>query len=209
VTRSIKQPVRVIPFPPPGTAEKHPDALPPFVELLPSNLDALYRSARHIVGSDADAEDVLQETALRAFRSYGAVRDPATIRAWLFRILHNTAVSLIRREARRHRVQDLPPELVLEQAACATTAERVQTVPADDAVTAVWRRERVERALNELDPPFREAVWLVDGEGFLLGEAAQILDVPQGTLASRLFRGRRKMREALREAGVDPDGGTP
>lgn len=173
-----------------------------FEELFGEHLDALYRTALRLCGGrESDAEDLLQEAALRAFRGFSRLRRQEAGRAWLFTILARTHFNRIRGAERRREtmVSDLDEgafEAALERWGHSTTLE--------ETLARRELRETLEAALNRLPAPLQTVVWLVDGEGFRLREVADMLGVPQGTVASRLYRGRSKLREDLtgREPGA-------
>lgn len=169
-----------------------------FEELLSAHLDALYRTALHLCGGRrADAEDLLQDAMLRAFDGFGELRDPAAGRSWLFTILVRTNLNRIRSARRRAEIMaaDLDDQ-AFEDALAAWTPPKS---PADEANDAQLR-ERIVSALDTLDAQLRPVVWLVDVEGFQQREVAEMLSIPEGTVASRLFRARRILRDALQQA---------
>ena len=169
-----------------------------FEELLSAHLDALYRTALHLCGGRrADAEDLLQDAMLRAFDGFGELRDPAAGRSWLFTILVRTNLNRIRSARRRAEIMaaDLDDQ-AFEDALAAWTPSKS---PADEANDAQLR-ERIVSALDTLDAQLRPVVWLVDVEGFQQREVAEMLSIPEGTVASRLFRARRILRDALQQA---------
>lgn len=173
--------------------ESQAESLPPFVELLRLNIDALYRVASRLAATPEEAEDIVQSASIRAFRSYGTVRDGRAVRAWLFKILHHTAADHARARARRTPVVDVPVSAVLDALRATQTGFEQQ----------VHDRDALSAAFSQLDPAFREVVWLVDAEGMSLEEVCEILDLPRGTAASRLYRGRQKLRTLLRGGGHD------
>ncbi|MEO7137904.1 MAG: sigma-70 family RNA polymerase sigma factor [Gemmatimonadales bacterium] len=166
-----------------------------FEEVFAEHLDALFRTALRLCrGNDADAEDLLQDSALRAFISFDQLRDLSAARAWLFTILTRTHLNRVRSAGRRAEaaLTDLD-----ERAFEAALAEWIpMPSPAEEAER--WQLgEQLAKALDQLQDELRGAVWLVDVEGFTQREAAGMQDVPEGTIASRLFRGRRQLRTAL------------
>jgi RNA polymerase sigma factor (sigma-70 family) len=166
-----------------------------FEELVAEHLDALYRTALRLCrGRKSDAEDVLQDALLRAFERFGEVRDPATTRAWLFTILTRTNLNRLRSERRRAELfaSDLDEHEFEEALASWRSAE----VP-DELVHKALLRERLTQALDALDDKLRPVVWLSDVERFRQREVAEMLEIPEGTVASRLFRARRILRDAL------------
>lgn len=173
-----------------------PRAWRAFEELLSEHLDALYRTAlRCTHGHEADAEDLLQEAVLRAFRGLPELRDPAAARSWLFTILTRTHLNRCR--SQRRRAESLASDMSVE--AFERALESWQPVPLPDQVTERWQlRQRLSAALHDLPVELASVVWLVDFEGFSQREAAEMYRVPEGTVASRLFRARRELRRILR-----------
>ncbi|HEX5831527.1 MAG TPA: RNA polymerase sigma factor [Gemmatimonadaceae bacterium] len=166
-----------------------------FEELLSAHLDALYSSAlRCCGGRRADAEDLLQDAVLRAFEHFAELRDPAAARGWLFTILVRTNLNRIR--SRRRRAERLAADLGEAEFEDALAAW-LPTVAPDDAAEGRYVREALAAALDALDAQVRPVVWLVDAEGFRQREVAHMLGIPEGTVASRLFRARRALRDAL------------
>lgn len=156
-----------------------------------SFVDALYRAALRLTRAPADADDLVQETYLKAFRAADQFREGTNLRAWLFTILHNTA---------RNRARDRSREPVDVDS---ETVERVgdQERTTDENPEARLLREaltpELQEALDALPAVFREAVWLRDVEGFTYAEMASMLDIPVGTVMSRISRGRRLLYERL------------
>lgn len=141
-------------------------------------------AGRALVSSQQDAEDLAQETFLRAYKGLRQFRGASTFRTWLFQILLNTARTFrTRRQAR--------PEIAVDAGALesAIGPERLET--------SVVVRDQVTRALATLPPELREAVVLRDVEGLDYREIAGALGIPMGTVESRIFRGRERLRAAL------------
>src|SRR5688500_16013715 len=170
-------------------------------------LDALYAGALRLTRDRADAEDLVQDTLVKAFRFSGKFNPGSNLKAWLYTILHNTWRNR-RRDAARDTV-DVDSERVEEAAslpngpAALDTPERIlmrDTLDAD-----------LQAALDELPDAFREAVWLRDVEEFSYAEMAGMLNVPIGTVMSRISRGRRLLFEKLsaRQAAGLPMVGRP
>ena len=171
--------------------------------------DQVYRVARRMVSSREEAEDLMQETYARAFRSWRSFQPGTNLRAWLLRILTNLNID------RGRRVQRAPDTQPLEEGdyflynrleevnPSGTDEERViERLSQDDAVTA----------LSAVPHDFRDVIVLVDIGDFSYNEAAQILDIPVGTVMSRLHRGRRILKRELAEHavadGASADGGS-
>ena len=153
----------------------------------------LYRVALRLTGRPADAEDLVQETCLRAFRSLDQLRHPAAARVWLFTILRSVFLRQTEREpAERARVSldDIDGSLLNASEALHDAYEGVL------ASRHILRQE-IRQAILRLPPPYREAIVLAHIGGFSYREMARILDLPMGTVMSRLFRGRRLLRTYL------------
>ena len=166
-----------------------------FEEILTQHLDALFRTALRLCrGNQADAEDLLQDAMLRAFTSFGQLRDPSGTRGWLFTILSRTHLNRIRSAQRRTEATSTD----LDQGAFEAALAEWVPLPSPAEEVERWELgEQLTRALDDLAEECRAAVWLVDVEGFTQREAARMQDVPEGTIASRVFRGRRQLRAAL------------
>lgn len=163
------------------------------VPLLPG----LFAAALRLTRDRSDAEDLVQEVALRAYRGFSGFTDGSNPKAWVYRILTNTFINEYRRRQRRPVTvaEDDVPEWTLYDrlggAGAAPSAEREVLERLPD--------EAVRRALEDLPENFRLAVLLADVEGFTYREIAEMLDVPIGTVMSRLHRGRRSLQKALWE----------
>jgi RNA polymerase sigma-70 factor (ECF subfamily) len=159
--------------------------------------DQVYRVARRLVSSREEAEDLVQETYARAFRSWRSFTPGTNMRAWLFRILTNLNVD---RGRRIQRTPDLQP---LEERDY-YLANRLASSAGEEALEQDHVVERlsqygVVKALADIPPQFRDVVVLVDIGDFTYADAAQILDIPIGTVMSRLHRGRRALKTKLAE----------
>lgn len=172
-------------------------------EALPL-LNEMYAAALRLTRNPTDAEDVLQETYLRAYRGFGTFKEGTNLRAWLYRILTNAFINTYRKRQREPQTvsDDEVPEWFLyeklggEAAEASAEAEVLERLPDED----------VQEALAALPEQFRLAVLLADVEGFSYKEIAEILEVPIGTVMSRLHRGRRALEKRLvdvmRERGL-------
>jgi RNA polymerase sigma-70 factor, ECF subfamily len=163
--------------------------------VLTEHLDALFRTALRLCqGHEADAEDLLQDTALRAYDSYSQLREPSAARSWLFTILSRTHLNRVRTRQRRAELVSADLDEQAFEAALADWAPVPS--PADNVET--WQLgEQLTRALDGLPPELRSVVLFVDVEGFTQRDVAGMLGIPEGTVASRLFRARRQLRTAL------------
>ena len=168
-------------------------------EALP-HLDAVYRFAFRLAGSAPDAEDLVQETFLRAFRSWNRYEPGTRAKSWLFTICRNAFL--------RQRQHDSRREAIMQQAVQRSgdggeaNAENILFVPAyQQDPEGTFFFSLIDRtlldAIETIPLDFREVVLLSDLEGLSYAEIAQLLDVPLGTVKSRLFRGRRLLQERL------------
>ncbi len=179
-----------------------------FEEALAENLDSLYATARRIVRDPTQVDDLVQEVALKAYRSFQDLRSHDRFRAWLFTILQNTARNLGRDASRRTGFVDLDLDALLEDPLLAGTAASSP----EELLLETCLSEDLEAGLDALPDPLLRVLWLVDVEEFTVAEAADILGVPTGTAASRLHRARRALREHVLAAGRKPPrgkGGVP
>lgn len=172
-----------------------------FEEVLSEHLAALYRtSLRLCAGREADAEDLLQDAMLRAFEGYAELKDTAAAKSWLFTILVRTNLNRIRASSRRAETLAADMDVTAFEEALANWTPLRNP---EEELFLSHLRENIRDALDSLDASLREAVWLVDVEGFRLREVGTMLGLPEGTVASRLFRARRALRELLRgEDGI-------
>ena len=154
-----------------------------------------------IVRDSGEAEDVAQETFIRAYRSLGRFRGESAFKTWLYTIATNTARTALERRGRRERVADQS----LDDDARALTVERVPSHGPDPEATLVTR-DAIDRALATLPDELRVAVVLRDVEGLDYKEIAKVTEVPMGTVESRIFRARRKLRTLLRPLVNTPVG---
>ena len=161
-----------------------------------SHLDSLYGTALRLVRNEADAQDLVQDTYVKAFRSATQFTPGTNLKAWLFTILHNNF-----RNRRRDKGRD-PVDV---------DSDRLdESAPVDPAATPEEQMLRgaldvnLQEALDALPEAFREAVWLRDVEEFPYAEIAEMLGVPVGTVMSRISRGRRMLYERLAEKNGEP-----
>lgn len=157
------------------------------------HLDTLYRSALRLTHNRAEAEDVVQETCLRAFRSFHRFNPGTNVRAWLFTILRNTFLNRLRQSGRESLEGDAT---TWESAAESATLPPARENPEEEFFQTLLHGD-VDRALKALPLVFREAVILTDLEGLSYKETSEVLGCPIGTVMSRLSRGRSLLRQAL------------
>lgn len=170
---------------------------PEFEEQALSHLDALYRTALRMTHNQQDAEDLVQETYLKAFRFADTYRHDTNLRAWLFRILTTSAINRYTRAARAPASESLDgvDEHALYQGLRALGGRFEPG--AEDEVLNTLVDEEVRHALDTLPVQFRIAVLLADVEGFSYKEIAEITGVRLGTVMSRISRGRKLLHQAL------------
>ena len=168
-----------------------------FQELILPELPVLLRVARRLTGGHADAEDLVQDTVLRAYRAFDRF-DGRYPRAWLLTILRNTNANRLRK-----RRPDLLDDEVAHRLPTRGSEGR-EDGAAGPALDASFDPQ-VRRALASLSPKHRAVIGLVDLDGLTYREAAEVLDVPPGTVMSRLHRARRQVRKMLKEAGFSPE----
>ena len=166
------------------------DVLP----LLPS----LYGSALRMTRNPADAEDLVQDTYLRAFRGFAGFQEGTNLKAWLYRILTNSFINTYRKKQRQPQTVEGPDDLE-EWYLFDRLGSRNVEASAEQEVLDQLPDDDVKRALESLPENFRMPVLLADVEGFSYKEIADIMDTPIGTVMSRLHRGRKALEKALWE----------
>jgi len=167
-------------------------------------LDQMYSAALRMTRNPADAEDLVQETYLRAYRGFGGFREGTNLKAWLYKILTNTFINTYRAKKRRPDEVDLDDteDFYLFRRLGGLEAAAANRTPESEVLDSI-PDEVVKEALEALPEQFRMAVLLADVEGFSYKEIAEILDVPVGTVMSRLYRGRRLLEAAMLEFARD------
>ena len=167
-------------------------------------MPALYTAALRMTRNPAEAEDLVQETYLKAYRAFGSFEQGTNLKAWLYKILTNTFINAYRSRRRRPEqteIEDVEDLYLyrrlggLEGAAAGRSAE--------EEVLDRFTDADVKEALESLPETFRMTVLLADVEGFSYREIADIMEIPIGTVMSRLHRGRRALQKALHEFGME------
>jgi RNA polymerase sigma-70 factor (ECF subfamily) len=182
-----------------------------FAEQAMEYMAPLYSAALRMTRNPADAEDLVQETYLKAYRGFGGFTEGTNLKAWLYRILTNTYINSYRAKKRR------PDESELDEAEDLYLYRRLGGLEAvqagrsaEDELMDFFTDQEVKDAIEALPEQFRMAVLLADVEGFSYKEIAEILDIPIGTVMSRLHRGRKALQKRLFEfatsRGIVPEG---
>jgi RNA polymerase sigma-70 factor, ECF subfamily len=168
---------------------------PEFEDVALVHLDLLYRTALRLTHNRAEAEDLVQETWLRALRHFDQFDPGSNCRAWLVTILRNAFLNKLRREGRER----LESEAAGDSAGSATFEDSAveRSTPEEEFLQTVFHGD-VERALKTLSEASRQVIMLADLEGFTYREIAQVLSCPIGTVMSRLSRARQLLRKELR-----------
>ena len=182
----------------PQRSESGDDA---FAQEALTYVDSLYGTALRLTRRTADAEDLVQDTYLKAFRSASQFQRGTNLKAWLFTILHNTFRNMLRHDGRNP--VDVDSEYVDQAPASGATEHSPE-----ELLTRATLDADLQAALDALPDAFRQAVWLRDVEELSYAEIAQVLAVPIGTVMSRISRGRRALYDRLqagrlRETGTE------
>ncbi len=169
------------------------------MELMPS----LYSAALRMTRKPADAEDLVQETYLKAFRGFGGFQEGTNLKAWLYRILTNTYINRYRSQQRRPEetnLDDIEDFYLFRRLGGLESARATRS--AEDELLDLFTETEVKDAVEDLPEQFRIAVLLADVEGFSYKEIAEILEIPIGTVMSRLHRGRKGLQKRLYDFAV-------
>ena len=175
-----------------------------FAEQAMGYMSSLYSAALRMTRNPADAEDLVQETYLKAYRAFGSFEEGSNLKAWLYKILTNTFINAYRSRRRRPEVLDIEDveDLYLYRRVGAPGAAGFGE-SAEDAALSRFTDDDVKHALESLPEQFRIAVYLADVEQFSYKEIADIMEVPVGTVMSRIHRGRRALQKALLDFGLE------
>jgi RNA polymerase sigma-70 factor (ECF subfamily) len=175
-----------------------------FAELAMEYMPALYGAAVRMTRNPSDAEDLVQDAYLRAYRGFGGFTEGTNLKAWLFRILTNAYINTYRSKQRRPEQTELDDveDFYLFNRMGGLEAVKASRTPEDAVLDRITDHE-VKAAVESLPEIFRLPVLLADVEEFTYAEIADILDIPMGTVMSRLHRGRKALQKALWDFGLE------
>ncbi len=175
-----------------------------FSDLAMEHMPSLYSAALRMTRNAADAEDLLQETYLKAYRGFAGFQEGTNLKAWLYRILTNTYINRYRAQQRR------PDEVSMDQEEDFSLYRHLGELDpsrsgrsAEDELLDLFSSSEIVEAVESLSETFRIPVLLADVEGFSYKEIAEILDIPVGTVMSRLHRGRKTLQRLLYNFAVE------
>jgi RNA polymerase sigma-70 factor (TIGR02947 family) len=188
----------------PNTSESDKERAARFAREAEPLFDVLMRGARRLTRGDADAEDLLQDTLLHAYAGFRTFREDSNLKAWLFRILYNRWVSTYRVKQRR------PSEVSIDELKerdLVSSAARVQAGlrSAEAEVLDALPDTEIKAAMESLPEGFRTVVYYADVQGYTYAQTAAILNIPHGTVMSRVSRGRQRLRIALAHVAHSQD----
>ena len=170
-------------------------------EALPL-LDQLYGGALRMTRNPADAEDLVQEAYMKAYQGFRSYKPGTNLKAWMYRILTNAYINNYRKAQRRpaeYATDDITDSQIAETASHTSAGLRSAEVEA----MALLPDEEIRAALMDLNEDYRMVVYYADVEGLPYKEIAEIMETPIGTVMSRLHRGRKQLREALKDVAKD------
>ncbi len=169
-----------------------------------AQIDSLYRTALRMTNNPQEAEDLVQETMLKAFRFSNTYQRGTNLRAWLFRILNTSAINRYRKQATHPNTTSLPEgeDFYLYNRIRDLNGQELN-LGAEEEVVSKYLDEDVYKALNDLPPNFRMAIILADIEGLSYKEIAEALQIPIGTVMSRISRARRQLQQSLWQYAKD------
>ena len=173
-----------------------------FEALVLAHLDPLYSAALRLTKNERDAEDLVQDTCMRAYRFFDKFERGTNIKAWLFKILTNTFINRYRRKVKERNVTEGSEREAVHEAFISRDASDYAANPEQYMFDRLLSDD-VLKAIDGLPIDFRLVVILADLQEFSYKEIAEILDVPVGTVMSRLFRGRKALQKSLRDYAAD------
>ncbi|WP_181896890.1 sigma-70 family RNA polymerase sigma factor [Corynebacterium senegalense] len=169
-----------------------------FTEEAMPLLDQLYGGALRMTRNPQDAEDLVQETYLKAFNAFDSFKQGTNLKAWLYRIMTNTYINSYRKKQRRP-LETSADEITDHQLYTSSSHESTGLESAEVEALKSMPNSRISEALNALNEDYRMVVYYADVEGLAYKEIAEVMDIPLGTVMSRLHRGRKQLREMLKD----------
>ena len=161
-------------------------------------MDQLYSHALRLTKNPADAEDLVQETYLKGYKAFNSFKDGTNLRAWLFRILTNSFINAYRKKQRSFDEQEVEDIEAFNTLSSADYSSNTHLgISAEDALFERLTDDEIQTAIDSLPGTYKDVVLLADVQGFSYKEIAEILDVPDGTVMSRLHRARAKLKDLL------------
>lgn len=165
-------------------------------------LDQLYGGALRMTRNPADAEDLVQETYVKAYQAFNSFSEGTNLKAWLYRIMTNTYINSYRKK-KRQPTQQSSEDVTDHQLLATSSHESVGLESAELEALKNLPNQRIAQAMNDLSEDYRMVVYYADVEGLAYKEIAEIMGTPLGTVMSRLHRGRKQLREALKDVAQE------
>nr|WP_095660995.1 sigma-70 family RNA polymerase sigma factor [Corynebacterium glaucum] len=169
-----------------------------FTEEAMPLLDQLYGGALRMTRNPQDAEDLVQETYLKAYNAFDSFKPGTNLKAWLYRIMTNTYINSYRKKQRRPLVTSAE-DVTDSQLYTSSSHDSTGLESAEVEALKLMPNSRISEALNALNEDYRMVVYYADVEGLAYKEIAEVMDIPLGTVMSRLHRGRKQLREMLKD----------
>ena len=173
-----------------------------FTEEAMPLLDQLYGGALRMTRNPQDAEDLVQETYLKAYKAFDRFTPGTNLKAWLYRIMTNTYINTYRKKQRRPLVTSAD-DVTDNQLYTSSSHDSTGLESAEVEALKQMPNSRISEALNSLNEDYRMVVYYADVEGLAYKEIAEVMDIPLGTVMSRLHRGRKQLREMLKDVAHD------
>ena len=173
-----------------------------FAEEAMPLLDQLYSGALRMTRNPQDAEDLVQETYLKAYKNFDSFTPGTNLKAWLYRIMTNTYINSYRKKQRRP-LETSADEVTDYQLYSSSSHDSTGLESAEVEALKAMPNSRISEALNALNEDYRMVVYYADVEGLAYKEIAEVLDIPMGTVMSRLHRGRKQLRGMLKDVAKE------
>ena len=173
-----------------------------FAEEAMPLLDQLYGGALRMTRNPQDAEDLVQETYLKAYKNFDSFTPGTNLKAWLYRIMTNTYINSYRKKQRRP-LETSADEVTDYQLYSSSSHDSTGLESAEVEALKAMPNSRISEALNALNEDYRMVVYYADVEGLAYKEIAEVLDIPMGTVMSRLHRGRKQLRGMLKDVAKE------